>query len=239
MPVKGFFSKAVLRVRRTPFGACDRNVRWLVVLIYTIEIEKRIQVLLLVLVHVKFTHQLKVLARAALTRLFHLRPSEFCATSYSITIATRENPYCISCLSSPMIFGIIWSTWKQSWRVKRSPDLKLNELQEVLNCINVYLLKFLAMIPGLGKLWTIRSSDFHRMECGTTSSVTNGCNSLPSNIYLARFRENPPFFIEGWTLLRSKSNRKKFWREYEIRTYYKSPIFVTCHCVSAFDFLFD
>ena len=34
-------------------------------------------------------------------------------------------------------------------------------------------------------------------------------------------RENPPFFTERWTLLRSKFAKKKYWREYEIRTYYK------------------
>ena len=33
--------------------------------------------------------------------------------------------------------------------------------------------------------------------------------------------ENPPFFTERWTLLRSKFAKKKYWREYEIRTYYK------------------
>ncbi|CAF1043208.1 unnamed protein product [Rotaria sordida] len=33
--------------------------------------------------------------------------------------------------------------------------------------------------------------------------------------------ENPLFFTERWTLLRSKFAKKKYWREYEIRTYYK------------------
>ncbi|UJR24821.1 hypothetical protein I4U23_006196 [Adineta vaga] len=33
--------------------------------------------------------------------------------------------------------------------------------------------------------------------------------------------ENPQFFTERWTLLRSKFAKKKYWREYEIRTYYK------------------
>ena len=57
------------------------------------------------------------------------------------------------------------------------------------------------------------------------------------------FRENPPFFTERWTLLRSKFAKKKYWREYEIRTYYKKfhvtiLIFSTLKTFS-FCFLFE
>jgi small subunit ribosomal protein S10 len=41
------------------------------------------------------------------------------------------------------------------------------------------------------------------------------------NFEIILFSENPPFFTERWTLLRSKFAKKKYWREYEIRTYYK------------------
>ncbi|CAF2654168.1 unnamed protein product [Rotaria sp. Silwood2] len=44
--------------------------------------------------------------------------------------------------------------------------------------------------------------------------------STQLDIQLANI-ENPPFFTERWTLLRSKFAKKKYWREYEIRTYYK------------------
>jgi hypothetical protein len=42
-----------------------------------------------------------------------------------------------------------------------------------------------------------------------------------NKILIIIFSENPSFFTERWTLLRSKFAKKKYWREYEIRTYYK------------------
>ena len=169
-----------------------------------------------------------MLARTLFKQIFLLKPSEsslsVLSTSYrAINTAARVTEYHVASLVRTMAWFCLIvdkgtehacrcssSHWSASWKwwtvqasMRRSPWPRSScsgELREVCS--------------------TRFNGTWHQTWWHVSRSMDEN-ERRASRAFFWSSSDNPAFFTERWTLLRSKFAKKKYWREYEIRTYYK------------------
>ena len=126
----------------------DENGWCLIPLIYPIQLQREPATKWLMKPRIHFlilTTNWRMLARAVFNQLFHLRPSQLCLASHSITTAARVTfsswPFLAHFDKEALIFS-----WRKNWRVKLFLVRRSTDLSEVMNFTSVYVSKCVVMI---------------------------------------------------------------------------------------------